>query len=57
MVVNRGEIAMRVINTARKLNIETVALVTRAEKNALHAKSADNIIEIGEGPSLDSYLN
>ena len=41
MVANRGEIAMRVINTARKLNIETVALVTKAEKNALHGQSAD----------------
>ena len=36
MVVNRGEIAMRVINTARKMNIETIGLVTKAERNALH---------------------
>ena len=56
LIANRGEIAVRIINTARKMGIETVALTTLAEKNSVHAKLADETIIIGSGPSSSSYL-
>ena len=57
MIANRGEIALRVIRSARKLGISTLALVTRAEHNAQHAKLADECHVIGDGPAPQSYLN
>ncbi len=57
LVANRGEIALRIINTAHRLNIPTVALVTKAERLAEHGRLADEVLEIGEGSSLESYLN
>lgn len=56
-MANRGEIAQRIINTAHKLDISTVALVTEAEKNTQYGKLADETIVIGDGPSSDSFLN
>lgn len=57
LIANRGEIALRVIRTAHKLGIETVALVTEAERNAQHARHATQTVVIGEGPSRTSYLS
>lgn len=57
LVANRGEIALRIINTAHKLNIPTLALVTEIEKNTLYGKLADETVVIGEGPSSSSFLN
>lgn len=57
LIANRGEIALRVIRTAHKLGIETVALVTEAERNAQHSKHATETVIIGEGPSRTSYLS
>jgi len=51
LISNRGEIALRIINTAHKLNISTVALVTQAEINTLYGRMADETIVIGDGPS------
>lgn len=57
MIANRGEIALRVIRSAHKLGISTLALVTRAEQNAQHARLADECHIIGEGEATKSYLN
>ena len=57
LIANRGEIACRVIRTARKLGIKTVAVYSDADSNALHVSMADEAIHIGAAPSRDSYLN
>ncbi len=56
LIANRGEIACRVIRTARKLGIRTVAVYSTADKHALHVKMADEAVGIGESPSQQSYL-
>lgn len=57
LIANRGEIAVRVIRACRELGIHTVAVYSTADKNALHAKIADEAVCIGPAPSKDSYLN
>ncbi|MBK7972952.1 MAG: biotin carboxylase [Deltaproteobacteria bacterium] len=57
LVANRGEIACRVIRSARKLGVETVAIYSDADEKALHRYFADEAYRVGEGPSLKSYLN
>ena len=57
LIANRGEIALRIINTAHKMNIPTVALVTEAERSTLYGKMSDETIVIGDGPSSNSFLN
>lgn len=56
LVANRGEIAMRVMKTAKKMGIKTVAVYSVADRNALHVKFADEAVCIGEAPSSESYL-
>jgi propionyl-CoA carboxylase alpha chain len=56
LIANRGEIACRVILTARKMGIKTVAVYSDADKDARHVDLADEAINIGPAPSRDSYL-
>ena len=56
LIANRGEIACRVIKTARKMGIKTVAVYSGADKDALHVQSADEAVCIGPPPSKESYL-
>jgi len=56
LIANRGEIACRVIKTARRMGIRTVAVFSDADRHALHVKMADEAIHIGAAPSKDSYL-
>ena len=56
LIANRGEIACRVIKTARKMGIETVAVYSEADKDALHVEMADTAILIGPPPAAQSYL-
>lgn len=56
LVANRGEIAIRVMTTARKMGIKTVAVFSTADRNAPHVKFADEAVCIGEPPSNQSYL-
>ena len=56
LVANRGEIALRVMKTAKKMGIKTVAVFSTADRNALHVKFADEAVCIGEAPSNQSYL-
>jgi len=56
LIANRGEIACRVIATARKMGIATVAVYSDADKDARHVKLADEAVHIGPPPSRESYL-
>ncbi len=56
LVANRGEIACRVIRTARKMGIATVAVYSDADANALHVRQADEAVHIGAAPSNQSYI-
>ncbi|WP_135077513.1 acetyl-CoA carboxylase biotin carboxylase subunit [Terasakiella sp. SH-1] len=56
LIANRGEIACRVIKSARKMGIKTVAVYSDADKDALHVEMADEAVNIGPAPSAQSYL-
>ncbi len=56
LIANRGEIACRVIATARKMGIKTVAVYSEADKDARHVMMADEAVHIGPAPSRESYL-
>ncbi|WP_339949848.1 acetyl/propionyl/methylcrotonyl-CoA carboxylase subunit alpha [uncultured Albimonas sp.] len=56
LIANRGEIACRVIKTARKMGIKTVAVYSDADKTALHVRMADEAVHIGPAPASESYI-
>src|SRR5271169_3389132 len=56
LIANRGEIACRIIKTARRMGIETVAVYSEADKDALHVEMADTAIHIGPPEAAKSYL-
>ncbi|MBI3306930.1 MAG: acetyl-CoA carboxylase biotin carboxylase subunit [Candidatus Omnitrophica bacterium] len=57
LIANRGEVAVRIIRACRELGIQTTAVFSKADRNSLHVKLADDAICIGEAPSSESYLN
>src|ERR1700712_164557 len=56
LIANRGEIALRIIRTCKRLNIETVVVYSTADKDAVYLKQADKAICIGPPPAKESYL-
>jgi propionyl-CoA carboxylase alpha chain len=56
LIANRGEIACRVIKSAQKMGIKTVAVYSDADREALHVRLADEVVRIGPPPSTESYL-
>jgi propionyl-CoA carboxylase alpha chain len=56
LVANRGEIALRIMRSAKELGVKTVAVFSEADRNALHVRYADEAICIGAPPSAESYL-
>jgi 3-methylcrotonyl-CoA carboxylase alpha subunit len=56
LIANRGEIACRIIRTARRLGIRTVAVYSDADRSALHVREADEAVHIGPSPARESYL-
>src|SRR5579862_2455909 len=57
LIANRGEIAVRVARTARRLLIRTIAVYSDADTNAAHVAAADEAVRIGPAPARESYLN
>src|SRR5687768_16727989 len=56
LIANRGEIACRIIRTARAMGIRTVAVYSDADAKALHVRQADEAVHIGPSPAVESYL-
>src|SRR5690606_36973310 len=57
LVANRGEIALRVIQAARRMGLRTVAVYSDADRQAPHVRAADTAVRIGPAPAASSYLN
>ncbi|NDF99696.1 MAG: acetyl-CoA carboxylase biotin carboxylase subunit, partial [Chitinophagia bacterium] len=57
LIANRGEIALRIIRTAREMGIKTVAVYSTADRDSLHVRFADEAVCIGRPQSSESYLN
>ncbi|MBA4355706.1 MAG: methylcrotonoyl-CoA carboxylase, partial [Novosphingobium sp.] len=56
LIANRGEIACRVIRTAKAMGIRTVAVYSDSDRHALHVRSADEAVHVGPSPARESYL-
>ena len=56
LIANRGEIALRIIRSAKEMGIKTVAVYSEADRNALHVRHADEAVCLGPAPSSESYL-
>jgi 3-methylcrotonyl-CoA carboxylase alpha subunit len=56
LIANRGEIACRIIRTAREMGIRTVAVYSDADAKAMHVRQADEAVHIGPSPARESYL-
>ena len=57
LIANRGEIACRIIKTAKKIGMATVAIYSEADYNSLHVQMADEAVLVGAAPVNESYLN
>jgi hypothetical protein len=57
LIANRGEIACRIIKTARRMGIATVAVYSDADRDPLHVEMADEAVAIGSPPAAESYLS
>src|SRR5215212_7596587 len=57
LIANRGEIACRVIKTAKRMGIRTIAVYSDADREALHVRMADEAVHIGGSATRDSYLS
>ena len=57
LIANRGEIACRVIKTAKRMGLRTIAVYSDADREALHVKMADEAVHIGGAAARDSYLS
>ena len=57
LIANRGEIALRVMRTAKAMGMRTVAVYSEADRDAMHVKMADEAVLIGPARARDSYLN
>ncbi|MCK5750113.1 MAG: acetyl/propionyl-CoA carboxylase subunit alpha, partial [Oricola sp.] len=56
LIANRGEIAMRVAKTARRMGVSTVAIYSDADRNAPHVRACDEAVHIGPSAAAESYL-
>ena len=56
LIANRGEIALRIMRTAKEMGIQTVAVYSEADRNAPHVRYADEAVCLGPAPSNQSYL-
>ena len=57
LIANRGEIAVRIIRAFKEMDISTVAIVSEADRDSLHAYLADEVVCVGDNRPADSYLN
>ncbi len=57
LIANRGEIAVRVMRTAKRMGVRTIAVYSDADANALHVAMADQAVRIGPAPAKESYLD
>lgn len=57
LIANRGEIAVRIMRTCRELGIKTVAVHSAADAHSLHVRTADESVDLGDGPASSTYLN
>ena len=56
LIANRGEIACRIVRTARRMGVRTIAIHSDADARALHVREADEAVHIGPSPARESYL-